>query len=556
MIAFGLLHILISTLAGYAIAVVFGGLSVWSAALSLAIGALCAVVLRDDLERAARLPGVFSFSPGISGAIEAVLVTFLLVAAYRHFGWMLYVADGSYRTLSLNNYGDLPLHINYIRYFSGGTPFPPLNPIFPSQLLFYPLGMDLYNALWESIGVPTASHLFIVGMFCFVASVQLLRAWGGWLAVGGFFLNGAALAWKNLFLTVFITQRGVLFALPVGIFLLHVARKFLRDEEELSGNQLRLFGLLWGTLALFHLHAFLITSLILLGLVVIYGSRENLRLARTALAWALPLGTACILYSTQWFSKGGITHWRWGWMSGPEGKLSFLATNFGLWIPAVGAAVVVLARRRMQKEVLEWLLALGLFALFLNLMVAPWDWDNIKILMWPYLLWLALGWRALTTLSPPVRRITEPLLAIVLLFAGTTTVVRTLDDARQAASLIPLSTYAKTAGAVKTVPRAAVFAAAATPDHALAWLGRARALGYEGHLWSHGVNAAAATQDLKTLYAGRDDWRAAAQRLRVTHLLWGPQEVTAFGQLAPEVKSASRLVSTVPGYEVYELPAR
>jgi hypothetical protein len=571
-IAFGLLHVLLSTLAGYAAAVLGGGLTAWSAALSLGVGALGAAILRREIDGAAAAPRVFSLSPGASGVIEGLLLTFLLVAAWRHFGWMLYAVDGSLRTLSLNNYGDLPLHVNFIRFFAGGAPFPPLNPIFPSEPLFYPLGMDLYSALWESIGVPTASHLFIAGMFCFVASIQLLRAWGGWLAVGGFFLNGGllgfellrgasptadaeqALAWKNLLLTVFITQRGVLFALPAGVLLIHVARQSLRGEVTLSGTQRRLFGLLWGAMALFHLHAFLIVSLILVGLAVIHGDRRHLPLARTVLGWAVPLGAACVLYSTQWLSKGAVAHWRWGWMSGTDGVAAFLIANFGFWIPAIGAALVVLARRRSRGDVLEWLLALGLFALFLNLMMAPWDWDNIKILMWPYVLWLGVSWRALAALSPAVRRVVEPACAVVLLLSGATMVVRTFDDAPQAPSLVTLSAYAKTAGAVGTVPRSAVFAAAQTPDHALAWLGRARALGYEGHLWSHGVNSAAATRDLRALYGGRDDWRAAAARLRVTHVFWGPQEATMFGQLSAAVRGASRQISPVPGYEVYELP--
>jgi hypothetical protein len=187
-------------------------------------------------------------------------------------------------------------------------------------------------------------------------------------------------------------------------------------------------------------------------------------------------------------------------------------------------------------------------------MVAPWDWDNIKVLMWPYVLWLGVSWRALAALPPAARRLVEPVCAVVLLLSGATMVGRTFDDAPQAPSLVTLSAYAKTAGAVAAVPRSAVFAAAQAPDHALAWLGRARALGYEGHLWSHGVNSTAATQDLRALYGGSDDWRNAAQRLRVTHVFWGPQEVAAFGTLPETVRRASRLVSTVPGYDVYELP--
>lgn len=557
MIAFGLLHILVSALAGYAFAAAGGGLSSWSAAISLVIGAMAAAALRRHIDWRTGPPLATASSTTVSRIVETALLIFLGLAAYRHFGWMLYAADGSLRTLSLTNYGDLPLHVNYIRFFAAGAPFPPLNPIFSPEPLYYPLGMDLYNALWETIGVNTASHLFLVGVFCFIASAALLRAWGGWLAIGGVFLNGGieqSLAWKNLLLTVFITQRGVLFALPAGVLLIHLTRAWLRDETLPTPAQRRMAGLLWGALALFHLHTFLIVSLILAGLFAIHGVRRHQRLALGLLAWALPLGAAFTVYATRWFSMGGVTRWRRGWMSGTEGVPMFLVTNFGWWIPAVGAAAIILVWRKQHKDLLEWLLALSLFALFLNLMVAPWEWDNIKVLIWPWVLWLGIGWRALAMLRPAARRFVEPALAALLLFSGATTVARTFDDAPQAPSLVPLATYARAAGAVASVPSSAVFAAAQTPDHALAWLGRARALGYEGHLWTHGVDSAAATADLRAIYAGGDGWRAAANRLRVTHVFWGPQEAEAFGELSATVRSASRQLSSVSGYEVYELP--
>jgi hypothetical protein len=54
----------------------------------------------------------------------------------------LYVQrDGIIRTLSPNNYGDLPLHLTYIAYFVKGARFWPANPIFAGESLHYPFGV-------------------------------------------------------------------------------------------------------------------------------------------------------------------------------------------------------------------------------------------------------------------------------------------------------------------------------------------------------------------------------------------------------------------------------
>jgi len=79
--------------------------------------------------------------------------------------------------------------------------------------------------------VKLQAHLFLVGMFLLLASFAALRLWAGWLGIAGFFLNGgwagwavlhsgqwqdyqAPLAWKNFFLSLFVTQRGLMFAIP------------------------------------------------------------------------------------------------------------------------------------------------------------------------------------------------------------------------------------------------------------------------------------------------------------------------------------------------------
>jgi len=67
------------------------------------------------------------------------------VASLRHFLFLYVERDGVIRTLSPNNYGDLPLHLTYIAYFVKGARFWPANPIFTGESLHYPFGVDLFK---------------------------------------------------------------------------------------------------------------------------------------------------------------------------------------------------------------------------------------------------------------------------------------------------------------------------------------------------------------------------------------------------------------------------
>jgi hypothetical protein len=571
MIFFILIHIMVSTLVAYSFAILAGGLASWSATLSLVIGLLFARLSYKKIRVGLEDFSLRGFKFDVSGCIELALLLFLGFAAYKHFAWMLFFTDGQWKTLSLNNYGDLPLHVNYIRYFAQGAKFPPLNPSFAADYLRYPLGMDLYNSLWEAVGTYTPGHIFVTGMLSFIMSFIALRAWGGWVAVGGLFLNGGllgyeilhghaanvaaenALAWKNIFLTVFITQRGILFAVPAGILLLQFARRVFRGELSPSKFQLQVFGALWGSLALFHLHAFFILSVIIAALALIYYSKETIKRVLLLGAWAIPLGTIFTLYSTSFFQKARIAHWRPGWMVQNEGFLVFMTFNFGPWLLLIVAIAAGLVFLRMKENLKEYILAVVLFALFMNLMLAPWEWDNIKVLIWPYILILGAGQVVIQAL-PPKAKFIEAALAVLLLFSGTLMVARTLDSTRQAPAMISLEAIAKAKGLIKTIPLTAIFAAAPVHDHVLAYMGRVRVLGYEGHNWSHGIDTRSQTADLRILMGAHDDWRGAAGRLKATHIFWGPHEEASFGPMPEELKKNSTRVAAVPGYEVYELP--
>ncbi len=77
-------------------------------------------------------------------------------------------------------------------------------------------------------------------------------------------------------------------------------------------------------------------------------------------------------------------------------------------------------------------------------------------------------------------------------------------------------------------------------------------MGYVGHLWSHGISYSEAERDLDLVMKGEQDWVAAARRLKITHIFWGPAERARYGVLEPEWKKSLSLIGQVGDQMVYE----
>ena len=579
-----LLHALYSTAIADLLSIAFGRLTPLISGISLMIGTFFAWKHAKRFKSSHPEFKWNAFSESSAGTLEIVLFTFLVYVGFRHFIWIFYRADFGWSSLSAYNFGDLPLHINYIRSMANGIAFPPHNPSFASQLLHYPFGPDLYNGLFEILGVRTQAHLTVVGIFAFLTSLVFLRAFGGWWAVGAFFLSGGfagwdfatkglgnshqAVDWKNLLLCVFITQRGMLFALPVGIFLLHCTQKHFARLTVLNRSQMTVLGLMWAILPLFHLHTFVAISLMMLSFALANGGWRGARelfLSRMALIAYIP-ATYQVLASTEFLKKASVVKIRWGWMADSSQFTWFAIKNFGPWLfLPVFIAVALYRRRRSNFDsretralTFEFVFDVVLFAVFLNVMLAPWEWDNIKVLIWPYLGLARLAWIVVDPFLEKFRGATaRGGIATVLFFSGFSVVLWSVQSPRlTGVQIYHTSQIAYAEGALANVPADAVFAAAMTHDHVLTYFGRMRAVGYEGHLWSHGIDASTAIPKMKSLMNGEGDWQTLVKDLGIDYIYWGPQEAAIFGSTPkpwmPKLKNVSR-VSEHAVYSVHEV---
>jgi len=480
--------------------------------------------------------------------------------ALRAFCWLVFIDDDSINVLSPNNLGDLPLHLTYIRYFARGAKFWPQNPIYSGVPLHYPAGIDIFNAMLHLIGCDDFRALIWVGLIGSAVTCYALLRWGGWFAVIGFLCNGgivgwkyfhhfafhiqdyqADVDWKSIPLSMFVTQRGLLYAIPAGVLLLAVWRQqwFRKEEEPEPTLKMPVWVqvLLYGTMPLFHLHTFLFLSALLACWLVLGCGRRMTLETLDLILWSVLPATVCVSLVTGLFQHGqsaaSVVHIEAGWMQGKEPFFRYWFTNFGV-LPILAAALLVWAARRFgNKPESQAALAFAgpsiiVFLTACFVMFAPWAWDNTKIMIWSYLAILPFLHEMLLAETGAWGIALRVPNYLLLFFSGFISLLGGLDGSHTGYEIVKRSDLDPVEFSVSRFPPDVTFAGWPTYNHPLLLSGCKMVEGYAGHLFSHGIAYEARDEELTRMMMGAPDWRDIARQLNVRYLFWGPMEETNY----------------------------
>jgi hypothetical protein len=578
-LAGGLTFFNLATVSAVLLGLFAGGLGTSTAFLSMSLGLVAGAAAYFSTYDPQDTAGGVKQSPNDSSsgrkrifdgskALFWIVVAIFALFALRSFCWLLYHDGGQLMIQSPNNLGDLSLHITYIRDFANGSPLWPLNPIYPFGHLRYPAGVDLFNSLLILLHLELIPGLVWVGLLASLATFYALYRWGGLFTVAGFLFNGGVaglqffavcmnehtahfvdyqgdktIAWKSLPLSMFVTQRGLLYAIPAALLLLWQWRyRYFRRPDARPPLPYWVELSLYATLPLFHVHTFLALSIVLLTL---FGAgRPNMRGQLVTLAaGALIPATFFVWLITDHFKAHSMMGWHPGWvLSDPNfGRPTFLAfwwDNFGICVPLILILYVVCAVRawRAQNgeeehvpEDLAFLSpAMVIIILGLFVKLAPWEWDNLKIMMWGYFLILPFLWTHL------IRPQSLPLRIVLCLFLfcsgfvslfGGLAVGRpgfTLANRAEVDVVGEVTRFMQISG---NMPVDARFAAYPTYNHPLLLQGRNVVLGYGGHLWTQGFTDYGSINDrLTSVMLGDNNWAQTARDLGVRYIFWGREE--------------------------------
>ena len=287
-------------------------------------------------------------------------------------------------------------------------------------------------------------------------------------------------------------------------------------------------GVAAGLLPLVHAHSFVVVMAMAGCLALIQMRwREWFTFFIVASAIAVPQ----LLWSTMHSAvdAGSFFAWEFGWDHGDENPFWFWLKNTGLFIPLLLTAILMKGDGYLiPRRLLLFYLPFTLCFIVPNMIkMAPWIWDNIKVL---YYFWLASAPLVALLLARLWRQGSPRKVVAVVLF-----VCVTLAGALDVAAIALRSTKYQVFDAAglrfaefvkeQTAPRALVIHA---PVHntPVFLTGRRSLMGYPGHIWTHGLQFVQRESEIKRIYLGGVDAEQLLQKYGVDYLVLGPQERT------------------------------
>jgi hypothetical protein len=537
-----------------------------------------------------------------------VFYLFMAVLLGLVFGRALFQQpDGIYTGLA-NNLGDLPLHLQVISSFTEGHNFPVQDPTYAGVRFTYPLLSDFLSAMLVKAGATVGRAMWLQGMVLCLAIVGLMHSWtlaltrsrlAGFIAPllvvfsGGLgwclifedvrnsesgllpllgrlphdysIMSSSIFRWGNSLTSLFVPQRSFLLGLPLAILIFHqwwlCLNPLPSDSQTQSaprfhhGWAMAAAGVCAGLLPLIHAHSF----------IVVFGSAACLTVLFKSFwrDWLLFFGIAIVvaLPEVLWLSHStGINAqkylgWQWGWDRGDHNAFWFWFVNTGFFIPVLLAAVFW--RRpgyKIPRRLLMFYLPFALFFIVPNVMkLAPWIWDNIKVLFYWYVASIPLVAYVLAhwlSRKSKLRWMAAGLLATLLLSGGLD-ILRIITNTVEMREFTP-DGIATSKLIAQVAPPQAVVLHAPTFDSPVFLTGRRSLLGFPGWIWSRGLDSSQRENDIRRMYAGDADATALLERYHVDYAIVGPQE-RALMPVNEKFWSRYPLMSHIGDYQLYKV---
>jgi hypothetical protein len=356
--------------------------------------------------------------------------------------------------------------------------------------------------------------------------------------------------WGNAVTSLLVPQRGFLLGIPLAAIVFTqwwaATKKKSVPPASAGGSKRRLnppadaggtdrnssrrmlaAGAVAGLLPLIHAHSFMAVMMVgaVLALINLRRWREWFLFFLVASIIAIPQ----LLWSTHGtaVSTRAFIAWQFGWDRSGENLFWFWFKNTGLFIPLLITAL--LWKREdylVPRKLLLFYLPFALCFIVPNLVkLAPWIWDNVKILFYWWLasapivaLLLARLWE-----SGPWQRGLAASLLVVLTLSGALDVFALATRQGEYQEFdrdgINFAEMIKQ----RTPPTATILHA---PIHntPVFLTGRRSLMGYPGHIWTHGLDYGPRETEIKHIYAGAPDAVSLLAKYGVDYVVIDPQE--------------------------------
>lgn len=522
--------------------------------------------------------------PGRRDVIYFAFYTIITVFLYLLFDRAIFEREDGIYTGIANNYGDLPFHISAITRFVYGQNFPPEAPMYAGARFTYPFVPDFITAMLVRAGASLERAIFTQSLILGLALVGLLHNWAlaltrdrlaalitpvlvllsggfGWLLLfqearatelGVFPLLtqlsndytiriGTTWRWGNTLTALLIPQRSLLLGLPLALIIFTQWWEALGGMHDGDGpkedraahlsspasmRRMLAAGAIAGLLPLVHAHTLAVVLGMSVCLALLFGGWR---------AWAAFLAVALVISAPQllYVIRGSqidsqsFFGWHPGWDRGKENFFLFWLKNTGLFIPLLCAAIFWKnGKRLVRRKLLLFYLPFTLCFLIPNLVkLAPWIWDNIKVMIYWYVasvplvaLLVARLWRRGAW---PRRAAT--LLILLMTLAGSLDVWRALSGALEY-QVFDRTGIAFAEMVRRTTPPRALILHAPIHNHPVNLSGGRSFMGYPGHIWTHGIDYTERAADIRRIYNGELSAEGLLDFYRIDYIVLSPLE--------------------------------
>jgi hypothetical protein len=313
-------------------------------------------------------------------------------------------------------------------------------------------------------------------------------------------------------------------------------------------------GIIAGLLPLVHAHSF-VAVMAVGGCIALVQQRWR--------DWILFFLAASLVALPQmwWSTHNSAVHaatffdWQFGWDRDKENPVWFWLKNTGLFIPLILAALLWLGKKRLvSRRLLLFYLPFTLCFIVPNLVkMAPWVWDNIKVLFYWWMasapivaLLLARLWH-----QRGLPRILAVLLFVCVTLAGSVDVATiVLSSAKYQVFDRPGIQFAEIIKR-ETEPRARIVHAP-VHNHPVFLTGRRSLMGYPGHIWTHGLEYRQREGEIRQLYAGGPDAEGLLGKYDIKYAVVGPHERN-MTNVNDQFFSRFTKVGEAGGYRLYKI---
>ncbi len=356
--------------------------------------------------------------------------------------------------------------------------------------------------------------------------------------------------------TLFVTQRSILLGMPLTIIVLQKIWEIFKSEkaeaDSVNNNfstfslfrfSTFLLGLLAGTLPLTHLHS--LFALFVVCATLFFFSLDKWRewiafgvgvsvIAVPELIWAL--------YGSATQASAFVSPF-FGWDKRDLNFFWFWLKNTGIFIPVLAFGIYLIYHRQTHEDAEEkqrtnykglgtavFYIPFVLLFIIPNIFkLAPWEWDNIKVLIYWFVGSLPFAAFALAWLWEKGKffKLIAAGCLLILTLAGAIDVWRqmsgTINYRIFDADAVKIAEQIKS----KTAPNA-LFLNAPTYNTVVVLTGRRSLMRYTGHLASYGIDYTARENDVKRIYTGDGTTDIFLKKYGIEYILISPEERTYF----------------------------